>query len=121
MGNNYPDDLFDGMFDEVVISGQVGMRKPDAEIYHHTIQAIGLSAPECAFVDDLLPNVLAARELRTGRDPPHRLPDHRLRTRHPVRPCAVALSTSRAQLTRRPRPPALPDVPVCPQWDNANG
>ncbi|MEI2622206.1 MAG: HAD family phosphatase [Candidatus Nanopelagicales bacterium] len=62
-GNNYPDDLFDGMFDEVVISGQVGMRKPDAEIYHHTIQAIGLSAPECAFVDDLLPNVLAAGEL----------------------------------------------------------
>ena len=63
----------------------------------------------CAFVDDLLPNVLAARELRTGRDPPHR---------HPTTASeldilfdrAVALSTSRAQLTRRPRPPALPDV-----------
>jgi putative hydrolase of the HAD superfamily len=51
------------MFDEVVISGQVGMRKPDAEIYHHTIRAIGLPAPQCAFVDDLLPNVLAARDL----------------------------------------------------------
>ncbi|MEZ5119796.1 MAG: HAD family phosphatase [Candidatus Nanopelagicales bacterium] len=62
-GNNYPEDLFDGMFDEVVISGQVGMRKPDAEIYHYTIRAIGLPASECAFVDDLLPNVLAARDV----------------------------------------------------------
>lgn len=62
-GNNYPQDLFDGMFDVVVISGEVGMRKPDADIFHHTLDAIGLAAPECVFVDDLLPNVHAAREL----------------------------------------------------------
>lgn len=62
-GNNYPQDLFDGMFDVVVISGDVGMRKPDPEIFHHTLEAIGLTAPECVFVDDLLPNVHAAREL----------------------------------------------------------
>ena len=62
-GNNYPQDLFDGMFDVVVISGEVGMRKPDAEIFHHTLEAIGLTARECVFVDDLLPNVRAAREL----------------------------------------------------------
>ena len=62
-GNNYPEDLFDGMFDQVVISGEVGMRKPDPEIYLHTIEAIGLPAESCAFVDDLLPNVIAAREI----------------------------------------------------------
>lgn len=62
-GNNYPEHLFDGMFDEVVISGRVRMRKPDAAIYHHTIEALGLDADECVFVDDLLPNVIAAREV----------------------------------------------------------
>jgi epoxide hydrolase-like predicted phosphatase len=62
-GNNYPEDLFDGMFDEVVISGQVGMRKPDAAIYHHTIRAIGLPPAACVFVDDLMPNVIAARDV----------------------------------------------------------
>lgn len=62
-GDNYPDDLFDGMFDVVVISGRVGMRKPDADIFHHTLEELSLTAPECVFVDDLLPNVHAARDL----------------------------------------------------------
>ena len=62
-GNNYPQDLFDGMFDVVVISGEVGMRKPDREIFDHTLSELHLSSSECAFVDDLLPNVLAARDL----------------------------------------------------------
>ena len=62
-GNNYPTDLFDGMFDVVVISGEVAMRKSDADIFHYTLDQIGLVAPECVFVDDLLPNVHAAREL----------------------------------------------------------
>lgn len=62
-GNNYPTDLFDGMFDVVVISGEVGMRKPDPDIYQHTLQAIDLPAAACVFVDDLMPNVVAARDL----------------------------------------------------------
>lgn len=62
-GNSYPDDLFDGMFDAVVISGEVGMRKPDPQIYLHTLERIGLAAQECVFVDDLEPNVVAAREM----------------------------------------------------------
>lgn len=59
-GNRYPDDLFDGMFDEVVISGEVGMRKPDPEIFHHTLDLIGLPAADCVFVDDIPTNVQAA-------------------------------------------------------------
>lgn len=62
-GNNYPQDLFDGMFDVVVISGEVGMRKPDAEIFHHALAQLGLAAGQCVFVDDLMPNVVAARQL----------------------------------------------------------
>jgi epoxide hydrolase-like predicted phosphatase len=62
-GMNYPPDLFDGMFDAVVISGEVGMRKPDRDIYEHALTAIGLPAHQCVFIDDLQPNVVAAREL----------------------------------------------------------
>lgn len=62
-GNDYPEHLFDGMFDVLVISGEVGMRKPDPEIYRFTLDRMGLPADECVFVDDLLPNVHAARAL----------------------------------------------------------
>jgi putative hydrolase of the HAD superfamily len=59
-GNAYPEHLFDGMFDVVVISGQVGMRKPEQRIYTHTTDLLGLAPGECVFVDDLRPNVEAA-------------------------------------------------------------
>jgi putative hydrolase of the HAD superfamily len=59
-GNDYPRDGWDQMFDAVVISGEVGMRKPDPEIFEHTLALLGLTAPECVFVDDLRRNVRAA-------------------------------------------------------------
>jgi putative hydrolase of the HAD superfamily len=59
-GNSYPDDVFDGMFDTVVISGEVGMRKPEQRIYLHTCERLGLRPDECVFVDDLPHNVTAA-------------------------------------------------------------
>ena len=62
-GNNYPEHLFDGMFDAIVISGDVGLRKPEPEIYHHTLDLLGLPAPSCVFVDDIKTNVDAAAQL----------------------------------------------------------
>jgi epoxide hydrolase-like predicted phosphatase len=62
-GDFYPRDLWDGMFDVVVISGEVGMRKPDAEIFHHTLDLLGLDASDCVFVDDLPHNIAAAADL----------------------------------------------------------
>lgn len=59
-GNTYPRDGWSEMFDEVVISGEVGMRKPEAEIYLHTLSRLGTSAAESVFVDDLPINVHAA-------------------------------------------------------------
>lgn len=59
-GHRYPDHLFDGMFDAVVISGQVGLRKPEAAIYHHTVELLGLPTGQCVFVDDIKANVDAA-------------------------------------------------------------
>jgi epoxide hydrolase-like predicted phosphatase len=62
-GNDYPRDGWDEMFDVVVISGEVGMRKPEPRIFRHTLEQLGLEADQCVFVDDLRPNIRAATEL----------------------------------------------------------
>jgi putative hydrolase of the HAD superfamily len=62
-GNEYPMQGWDELFDAVVISGEVGMRKPEPRIFHHVLGLIGLTAPDCVFVDDLPHNVTAAVEL----------------------------------------------------------
>lgn len=62
-GNPYPRDDFAELFDAVVISAEVGMRKPDAEIYHHTLERVGASPDAAVFVDDTMVNVRAAEAL----------------------------------------------------------
>ena len=51
------------MFDVVVISGEVGMRKPERQIFDLTLDRIGLPAAECVFIDDMAHNVAAAGEV----------------------------------------------------------
>jgi putative hydrolase of the HAD superfamily len=48
-------------FDAVLISGEVGMRKPDPEIFIEAARLIGLEPAECVFVDDLEQNAAGAR------------------------------------------------------------
>ncbi|WP_427884889.1 HAD family hydrolase [Kribbella sp. GL6] len=60
-GNTYPRDTWDGMFDDVVISGEVGLRKPEPEIFRLAAGRLGLAPAECVFVDDLQLNVDGAR------------------------------------------------------------
>ncbi|WP_116244901.1 HAD family phosphatase [Nocardiopsis sp. FIRDI 009] len=62
-GNGYPREHFDSTFDEVVISGEVGMRKPEPRIYLHTCERLGLRPQDCVFIDDLAHNVRTAEEL----------------------------------------------------------
>ena len=62
-GNEYPREGWDAMFDAVVISGEVGMRKPESRIYLHTVDALDLTPAECVFVDDLRGNVDGAVEV----------------------------------------------------------
>ncbi len=62
-GDHYPEHLFDGMFDAVVISGRVGMRKPEPRIFQYTLDQLDVTASESVFVDDLAHNIAAAREL----------------------------------------------------------
>lgn len=59
-GFDYPREGWAELFDAVVISGEVGMRKPDPEIYALATERLGVPPPECVFVDDLRPNVRAA-------------------------------------------------------------
>jgi epoxide hydrolase-like predicted phosphatase len=54
----------DEIFEVVVDSAFVGMRKPDREIYDLTLERLdGVAAEECVFVDDLDVNCEAARSL----------------------------------------------------------
>jgi putative hydrolase of the HAD superfamily len=62
-GNDYPREKWDELFDAVVISGEVGLRKPDPQIFRLMADRLGLALGECIFVDDLVPNVRAAAEL----------------------------------------------------------
>jgi epoxide hydrolase-like predicted phosphatase len=52
---------FDGMFDDLVISAEVGLAKPDPRIFHLAITRLGVQPGEAVFVDDVLANVEAAR------------------------------------------------------------
>jgi putative hydrolase of the HAD superfamily len=54
----------DEIFELVVDSGFVGMRKPDREIYELTLERLGNPEPSsCLFVDDIEANAEAARDL----------------------------------------------------------
>ena len=57
----YPRADFSGLFDTVVLSGEVGMRKPEKEIFLHAAETLGLAPAECVFVDDMEANVAAAQ------------------------------------------------------------
>lgn len=62
-GNTYPRESFGELFDQVVISGEVGLRKPDPQIFHHALDLLGLPPRECAFIDDIEQNIRAAERL----------------------------------------------------------
>jgi len=59
-GDHYPEELWDDLFDAVVISGRIGMRKPEPEIFLHTCTQLDLPPGRCVMVDDLPHNVTGA-------------------------------------------------------------
>ncbi len=50
-------------FDDILLSGAAGVRKPDAEIFQQFLTRIDRRAPDCLFIDDSLENVEAACRL----------------------------------------------------------
>jgi epoxide hydrolase-like predicted phosphatase len=53
----------DELFDIVVDSSEVGLRKPDPAIYHLALERVGVSAARAVFVDDYPGNIQAAEQL----------------------------------------------------------
>ncbi|MCJ7717354.1 MAG: HAD-IA family hydrolase, partial [Anaerolineales bacterium] len=47
---------FLGWFNPLILSGEIGLIKPDPEIYHHLLRVIDRCAADCIFIDDSLPN-----------------------------------------------------------------
>ena len=50
-------------FDEIVISAEEQMMKPDAEIFRRALTRLGRAPAEAVFIDDFLHNVEAAQEV----------------------------------------------------------
>jgi epoxide hydrolase-like predicted phosphatase len=61
--HRYPREMFDELFDGIVISGEEGIRKPSRRMYELGAERAGVPAPECVYVDDLPFNLTPAREL----------------------------------------------------------
>ena len=54
---------FFNMFDDIILSGEVKLNKPDPAIFNLLLDKIGYSASECVLVDDSQVNVETARGL----------------------------------------------------------
>ncbi|MFP5345663.1 MAG: HAD family hydrolase, partial [Actinomycetes bacterium] len=65
-GNTYDRRGWQDLFHAVVISGEVGMRKPEARIFRHACAALGMEPEACVMVDDLPWNIEAAAEVGMG-------------------------------------------------------
>ena len=53
----------EAMFDVVITSGELGMIKPNLEIYRHTADKLGVETEACVFLDDREHYCLAARNV----------------------------------------------------------
>lgn len=54
------------LFDDFVISGEVGQVKPDPEIFQIMLEQIGKPAEQCLFIDDSLTNINQAQKMGFG-------------------------------------------------------
>ena len=62
-GHRYDRSRWEELFDATVISGEVGMRKPDPEIYALAAERLGLPPDEIVFVDDIQHNLPPAEAI----------------------------------------------------------
>jgi putative hydrolase of the HAD superfamily len=58
--SHYDDAQLRELFDAIVISGQVGLHKPQPEIYELAAERLGVVPRVCVFVDDLRENCVGA-------------------------------------------------------------
>ena len=60
LGLAYDPAVLGELFDAVVISGEVGLHKPQAEIFTLAAEHVGVAPADCVFVDDLRENCAGA-------------------------------------------------------------
>lgn len=53
----------DSAFDQIFISAEIGIVKPDSAIYKFTLDKLGIAPEKAVFVDDFIENIEAARAL----------------------------------------------------------
>jgi putative hydrolase of the HAD superfamily len=51
------------LFDHVIESARIGLRKPDPRIYRMMVAALGVDPKHCVYLDDLGVNLKPAREM----------------------------------------------------------
>ncbi|MFN8413777.1 MAG: HAD family phosphatase [Anaerolineales bacterium] len=51
------------LLDDIVLSGDINMIKPNRDIFEYTLNKIGRSANECLFIDDSEANIQTARQM----------------------------------------------------------
>ena len=51
------------IFDHIIESSKVGLRKPDPKIYHMSCDALGVNPTECIYLDDLGINLKPAKKI----------------------------------------------------------
>ena len=56
-------DGLSALFDDIMVSAEVGLAKPEAAVFHLAAERLGVAPAECVFVDDWDNNVEAAREV----------------------------------------------------------
>lgn len=66
IGRGWVKDFFDthqlhGLFDEVVLSNEEGITKPNPLVFQHTADKLGLSPDECVMIDDREENCEGAK------------------------------------------------------------
>jgi epoxide hydrolase-like predicted phosphatase len=61
--HRYPHEMFDELFDGVVISAEEGIRKPSRRMYELGAERAGVAPEVCVYVDDLPFNLTPAQEL----------------------------------------------------------
>jgi len=54
---------FDDAFDHMIISGEVGVMKPESEIYQIALEQAGVSPNEAVFIDDFYENIEGCQEV----------------------------------------------------------
>ncbi|MGI8461540.1 MAG: HAD family hydrolase [Solirubrobacterales bacterium] len=103
----YDEELIGSLFDAVVISGDVGLHKPQPEIFLLACERLGVESADAVFVDDLRENCAGAEEVGMTavlhRDTPHTM-------ELLAALLEVDVSGEPADLTDRPRRPT-PEPP----------